>query len=525
MPYTSPIWYPLTEGMKIASTHYKYLVSSISHAFNAGLNYTDLGDPSGTPPVYPQVSLSADLDGCGNNVYRFARWFGPDGDNEKYRVVDVGGYGARGDGTTDDTAAIQSAVNALDPTVGGTVFFPPGTYVIDRTYSGGLGVQMVGTVGGVRKNVSFVGCGRSSVIKDKGAGGTGALVSTGVLPTGNYVSFRNMTFSGKDTAGTLYMISAVAADNMVVEDCHFINPRNAGIYLNACNNVNVSGCSFVETYSNRAHRGIDVADARTGNLIVRDCMFKSLDTGVYAANVGVYVIDDQTHGPIVSGCVFSDCKFGVRVYRGTYGAHCRNSGSISGNVFNGCGVFGNRSLEVVAWDPGSYDMNAVSVDGNLVSGLGTGGTASGSGVVYEPHQLSLYVGTINWAPIVGNVVTGHYRGISIGVPGQQDGGVKNVSVGGNCVSECSGNGIQVEGENYSGGTAGPFSFGGNSICDNDGNGMFFDVQGGVLGSMDNVLVVANVFSNNYEGNIEYDAGVFATDGLHVAHNIGVKDAV
>jgi len=41
--------------------------------------------------------------------------------------IDVRAYGAAGDGSTDDTAAIQAAINAV-PTTGGTVFFPTGEY-------------------------------------------------------------------------------------------------------------------------------------------------------------------------------------------------------------------------------------------------------------------------------------------------------------------------------------------------------------------------------------------------------------
>jgi hypothetical protein len=43
-------------------------------------------------------------------------------------VFDVKAYGATGDGTTDDTAAIQSAVDAAHTAGGGTVWFPAGTY-------------------------------------------------------------------------------------------------------------------------------------------------------------------------------------------------------------------------------------------------------------------------------------------------------------------------------------------------------------------------------------------------------------
>jgi len=43
--------------------------------------------------------------------------------------VNVRGFGAAGDGETDDTAAIQAAIDSL-PTEGGTVYVPAGTYLI-----------------------------------------------------------------------------------------------------------------------------------------------------------------------------------------------------------------------------------------------------------------------------------------------------------------------------------------------------------------------------------------------------------
>jgi hypothetical protein len=54
-------------------------------------------------------------------------------------IVNVKDFGAKGDGVTDDTAAIQSALNS---SFGKTVFIPSGTYLIDGT--GGVGNRNTG---------------------------------------------------------------------------------------------------------------------------------------------------------------------------------------------------------------------------------------------------------------------------------------------------------------------------------------------------------------------------------------------
>ncbi|MTD17198.1 hypothetical protein GIS00_25005 [Nakamurella sp. YIM 132087] len=46
----------------------------------------------------------------------------------------VTAYGAKGDGVSDDTAAVRAAIAAV-PAAGGTVFFPAGTYLIGETIS------------------------------------------------------------------------------------------------------------------------------------------------------------------------------------------------------------------------------------------------------------------------------------------------------------------------------------------------------------------------------------------------------
>lgn len=60
--------------------------------------------------------------------------------------VSVKDFGARGDGTTDDTKAIQAAVDAVKGMYHkGTVFFPAGTYIISQTIDLASGINILGT--------------------------------------------------------------------------------------------------------------------------------------------------------------------------------------------------------------------------------------------------------------------------------------------------------------------------------------------------------------------------------------------
>lgn len=58
--------------------------------------------------------------------------------------VDVKAYGATGDGSTDDTTAIQAALDAAE-TTGNPIFFPFGTYMISATLKVANGMRLIGS--------------------------------------------------------------------------------------------------------------------------------------------------------------------------------------------------------------------------------------------------------------------------------------------------------------------------------------------------------------------------------------------
>ena len=85
-------------------------------------------------------------------------------------------FGAQGNGTTDDTAAIQSALNS-----GGTIYFPPGTYLI--------------TSGLTATNVNIVGAGANvSVINANITSGTALTLSSTT-----YQTLQNIGLQGTNT--------------------------------------------------------------------------------------------------------------------------------------------------------------------------------------------------------------------------------------------------------------------------------------------------------------------------------------
>lgn len=86
-------------------------------------------------------------------------------------VVSVKDFGAKGDGTTDDTAACQAAVNYVVSRGGGQVFFPFGTYLLNGT--AGLdgikhGIHVPYTSPGIQgasTSVDLIGEGRDTILK------------------------------------------------------------------------------------------------------------------------------------------------------------------------------------------------------------------------------------------------------------------------------------------------------------------------------------------------------------------------
>lgn len=96
-------------------------------------------------------------------------------------VYDVKAYGAVGDGSTDDTTAIQSALTAAATAGGGQVFLPIGTYIVSNLT--------------IDSYVVLVGAGYGSILKAKAAS-TGAILALTAPTTTAQIGIRDLAING-----------------------------------------------------------------------------------------------------------------------------------------------------------------------------------------------------------------------------------------------------------------------------------------------------------------------------------------
>lgn len=79
------------------------------------------------------------------------------------RVINVKNFGAKGDGKTDDSKAIQDAVDAAPENIPSVIYFPKGVYIlrsytVTENYLENYFIRM-------HSNITFKGAGKTSVIR------------------------------------------------------------------------------------------------------------------------------------------------------------------------------------------------------------------------------------------------------------------------------------------------------------------------------------------------------------------------
>jgi len=283
-------------------------------------------------------------------------------------ATNVRSSGLKSDGTTDNTAALQSLLKSSP--AGATLYFPAGTYRIDGPISITKPVTLfgeTGTVFGCQKATQYV----FTINK------SGSLSSrmTGVTVTGIVVEGPGLETSPA-------MFSAHYLQNARFSYLKFRNIGYAALHLKGCVDVTVEHSVFDNVYKKGYGYGVAIMDYSDG-ITVRDSFFvtkgrhgittgtanNSLPVAGYTKRVTVennyfesftdQAIDahTETTGPYVArGNLVIDSRVGVNLRAGI--------GEISDNVFIDCptGVL----LRNDAVDPASIGSKIDSVVGNTI---------------------------------------------------------------------------------------------------------------------------------------------------------------
>lgn len=264
-------------------------------------------------------------------------------------IFNVKSYGAKGDGTTDDTASIQSALNAAASSSGSVVYLPPGTYIVSPV----TGIN-------VSSNTTLRGSGPSSILKiASGVNATGNLVKAESVSNVSYDSFTIDGNSANQSSGTNYgayfgTVTGGTITNLVVKNCtgvgiHVYNSTNVKVRDNWSTGNTYHGfeaeqCSASIWQGNRGCsntlHGIIINPGEVGGtgsygLSVVDNICDSnsqygIAVGVANGSLGEHFTRDCI---IANNVIRSNAQYGIQIYK-------QNRFTITGNNISNNGFFG-----------------------------------------------------------------------------------------------------------------------------------------------------------------------------------------
>ncbi|MEU8920286.1 glycosyl hydrolase family 28-related protein [Kitasatospora sp. NPDC048545] len=217
--------------------------------------------------------------------------------------LNVKAYGAKGDGTTNDTTAIQSALTAA-ATKGGTVYFPAGTYVLSSALAPANQVSLLGAGPG------------ATVLKQTSTTAHGIAYNPTTL---TYVSVQNLTVQGPGSGtGVGLYVQANSGANPVTS-CQFNNVAITAFGSHGIQLVAATGCSLASVNVSSVGGHAFYLSGGTGNTLDACSAAGSTSTqqGFNLSSVSYATL---------TGCKASACGGGYLITSG------------SANALNSCGA-------------------------------------------------------------------------------------------------------------------------------------------------------------------------------------------
>jgi parallel beta-helix repeat protein len=305
-------------------------------------------------------------------------------------------YGAEGDDSTIDTAAINAAITAL-PATGGIIYFPAGTYLLDGildhnnkpvTFQGaGIGQTILKTTTAdgcfdidldtIYKHVAI----QDMSIHTTFAGAGDAINILWSTATSNY---SNVTIKNVEIAPTVAAsATAYFTNGIVLSDAKNGALENIIIRGKDASGGMALGISLVGAGANTTAYNCKFFNCVTGFNVGGTCTKISMDTGYFDTNAGAILLSfaAETRSHSITNCVFEGSNVDITMVKASYcniSGNRNRTGSSTINVdmtdCDFCTITGNHFLT------GSWSMLLTTSDNNTIIGnflSASGGSSKG----------------------------------------------------------------------------------------------------------------------------------------------------
>lgn len=233
-------------------------------------------------------------------------------------------FGAKGDGVTDDTNAIQTAINS-----GNKVVIPEGNYKVSANTKHNKPLTDSGSLYINKDNFELIGQGKVMLIASDVNTVMGEILN---IANCSNVRVSNISFIGGKTTSTehcewLYGVNMWKVNDVTIENCSFRDFIGDGLRWGTyildktghSGNITIEDCNFENCYRNCVSVGDNIETS-----VIRNCVFKNYGNMAPKAGVDIEMEPDGysiLKNVIVDKCYFSNEKedaYGVHITGGQY---------------------------------------------------------------------------------------------------------------------------------------------------------------------------------------------------------------
>lgn len=355
------------------------------------------------------------------------------GGNQQPRYYNVRDpqFGATGNGSTDDTAALQAALEAAYTSGGGVVYVPEGIYLISQTLQIGSNTTLKGAGTGaatIRCKASslsgFLQVGTNTGAPMLGTWGTVAQsriqVGPGITLDGNQAnagSLPGFADAPESSPLSLWLVSLATVTGIEV-----INAVGYSIYLNACTDSSVTGCRVLagagSALGTNQQDGIHLTNSSKCRVENND-----VDTGTGTAGddgIAVQAFGAACTDIVVSGNVVRAAAHGIALVSG---GNALTDLSVQDNI-----IYASKNEAVICYqDAGSVSQaTSINISNNSAYNIAT---SSGAGIACEMPCTGLTVAGNSLSTFGNTSATGIFV-----INGQASGAITDVTITGNTVT-------------------------------------------------------------------------------------------